>query len=831
MWRRMRMAGTAVLPAIGLLLAFFLFASAGDGVRFVDENGLPLGNTAVFLLCYSSDAPGVAVAAEMMIHTDENGRLRSPLPQSCPYLAAMHLLHQQPSGKPGHGPAYGVYATSWQPGEESPLLATGDVVMGTERPLILFHVVGSLAWQPATPDTLAQIQAGFKEASAYLYDLTEGQMAFGSLTLYTGGQGWETADFRFLPTNDYRPTAFVGGIVAAPTPYTATGGLSTVFAPGEIFLGRFWDGLNAADPVAGSWEQPAAYRTLVHEWLHYAVFLYDEYQSQPRSQTYCTCLDLPLVGSSPGACGGVLPGLAASAMAYHYTASELWHPADGQPASCQASDQWAVHGEADWETLLQWEEAQGLTADWLQMPISVTSGPALGLTEDIFGRFPGYHLFLPLLAAPGTPPAPPTDLTVQIALSTPLTNPITLRGLYPQVYVVGQNLAYHGTSNGDFVLPALLGEISFVGVHTGDRARVFVDRYTVAGEGSGGRFVYPFTSNNDPALSNSQTLTVTADSWRASLDVGYGLTGRLLTSLMVTLTTPVDMETAPTLTLCIPATGCPTAPPWHQPFVQVADNEWVVTVTAVSGTELPHYGLLSVQSAEEGVLIRPFQLAGGVGPGHIEGDAPLRDGMVMVDTETAVSGTHNRVVWMPAASYEALLAPLPAGIGGIVGLPLDIDILLPAPQPVHITLFYSQSVIDRLGISEAQLQLVHFDRLTGGWSVVPLAGNSDILNWVASQPVLQDGIYAVAWQAFQPVQANFQGMPPNGPAPLPVNFINLSTGDFDNSLWQFGDGITSTLTNPQHVYELPGFYTVTLTVSGPGGSDTLIRPNYIFVQP
>ena len=36
-------------------------------------------------------------------------------------------------------------------------------------------------------------------------------------------------------------------------------------------------------------------------------------------------------------------------------------------------------------------------------------------------------------------------------------------------------------------------------------------------------------------------------------------------------------------------------------------------------------------------------------------------------------------------------------------------------------------------------------------------------------------------------------------------------------LWDFGDGQTSTLQNPSHVYATPGSYTVTLTVTNSDG--------------
>ncbi|HNS50786.1 MAG TPA: PKD domain-containing protein [Anaerolineae bacterium] len=78
------------------------------------------------------------------------------------------------------------------------------------------------------------------------------------------------------------------------------------------------------------------------------------------------------------------------------------------------------------------------------------------------------------------------------------------------------------------------------------------------------------------------------------------------------------------------------------------------------------------------------------------------------------------------------------------------------------------------------------------------------------------------------LQAAFTGYPTQGGAPLLVEFVNSSTGDFDTCAWDFGDGGTSgSCGDPSHTYLTPGDYTVSLTVSGPGGTDTLTRTNYI----
>jgi len=77
--------------------------------------------------------------------------------------------------------------------------------------------------------------------------------------------------------------------------------------------------------------------------------------------------------------------------------------------------------------------------------------------------------------------------------------------------------------------------------------------------------------------------------------------------------------------------------------------------------------------------------------------------------------------------------------------------------------------------------------------------------------------------------ANFIAAPLSGTVPLTVTFTDLSMGTVDSRLWDFGDGITLTVTTltTTHTYTASGVYTVSLTASGPGGSGTLTRPNYI----
>ena len=79
--------------------------------------------------------------------------------------------------------------------------------------------------------------------------------------------------------------------------------------------------------------------------------------------------------------------------------------------------------------------------------------------------------------------------------------------------------------------------------------------------------------------------------------------------------------------------------------------------------------------------------------------------------------------------------------------------------------------------------------------------------------------------------ADFTASPTSGPAPLTVRFTNFSRGEITSYYWNFGDGTTSTERDPQHTYQEPGSYTVSLTVRGPGGEDTATKPDFIQVLP
>ena len=83
-----------------------------------------------------------------------------------------------------------------------------------------------------------------------------------------------------------------------------------------------------------------------------------------------------------------------------------------------------------------------------------------------------------------------------------------------------------------------------------------------------------------------------------------------------------------------------------------------------------------------------------------------------------------------------------------------------------------------------------------------------------------------------PPVADFSASTTVGDMPLEVQFTDASTNAPTSWSWEFPGGTpaTSTAQNPLVVYEEPGLYSVTLTVTNAAGSDVKTRTSYILVE-
>ena len=79
--------------------------------------------------------------------------------------------------------------------------------------------------------------------------------------------------------------------------------------------------------------------------------------------------------------------------------------------------------------------------------------------------------------------------------------------------------------------------------------------------------------------------------------------------------------------------------------------------------------------------------------------------------------------------------------------------------------------------------------------------------------------------------ANFSASPLVACVNVPVKFTDLSTGNVNEWLWNFGDKTTSTTKNPTHSYKDTGYFNVTLIVRTSGCSDSIAFSKYIYINP
>jgi len=368
-----------------------------DWIKVVDESGTPMPDSSLYL------------NGQYIGKTDERGLY---LPQSLQenyFLVALAPIEEYGSAREGHNSpdipdqnwADRVYLTNWHTSPDG--AREGDRVTTPEReqlltvraysPLVLFNLVVSIEWDAPTTYT-QQISRAVRHASDYLYDLTDGQMAFGRVAIYNSGGYWADADIQISTKNIVRPHAYVGGITSDDKSHV-------------IRVGRQWDG-NSGNQ--GPWDEPAGYRTLAHEFGHYALHLQDEYVAYTLNQNGELTGEVPAFCTIPHEQLPEDDAENASAMYYQYKTSELsargiaglWSPL------CEQTAQWQINGESAWETLVRKYADTANPPRW-QFSTPADRGSVMAGPEGLSSILPD----LPLIEIhQAGPSAPPRQLTV-----------------------------------------------------------------------------------------------------------------------------------------------------------------------------------------------------------------------------------------------------------------------------------------------------------------------------------------------------------------------------------------------------------------------------------
>lgn len=193
-------------------------------------------------------------------------------------LQGQKLLHRQPAVKRGHEDLdqaiYDLVLDSDRV-EKSGALTSVQAAVGEGRDLHLEHatfrynLLLSVQWD-ADRAFLENVVRGMRAASNYLYDALDGQMCFGKVSIFDNGVHWEDADMQIFAQNDLHANANVDGYRWRWEPW----------APWNtaIHFGRSWNGGAWAWSFGiFPWDDQMMYRTIVHEFGHYGLGLFDEY--------------------------------------------------------------------------------------------------------------------------------------------------------------------------------------------------------------------------------------------------------------------------------------------------------------------------------------------------------------------------------------------------------------------------------------------------------------------------------------------------------------------------------------------------------------------------
>jgi len=165
----------------------------------------------------------------------------------------------------------------------------------------------------------------------------------------------------------------------------------------------------------------------------------------------------------------------------------------------------------------------------------------------------------------------------------------------------------------------------------------------------------------------------------------------------------------------------------------------------------------------------------------------------------------------------------------ISGIPANITITAELGQASAVVTWIDPLVDDNCGSTTLASNYLSGDSF-------PIGTTEVLFTAIDNSGNESSEFFSVVVNAMAPL-ADFIATNVSGTYPLTVDFVDTSTGLITDWLWDFGDGTTSAIQSPTHLYTQEGSYTVNLIVSGPGGSGSMscqpcvqvaIPPDYLF---
>jgi hypothetical protein len=359
---------------IGLLILIFVgqfvipAAASDPAMTQIGQSGTSGSISAVNVTVQVKNESGSTVSGAKVYHegnyigvTNTSGTITVNNVVVGDTLAASYLVYSEPAVKTGHSMggssawAWRVYLTSVDiPDSGTPQLFkvsdTSQVQVLTVRKdqaLIGVHIVAVVEFD-ASSAYLDDLEQSLINASAFLYDVTDGQMLYEIIEIYDDVKNGAASDYVFLADNSVGPNASVGGIAKST---------------GRILF----------PPIRGSnGSNQDADDTMIHEFGHYGLSLYDEYRKRDGS-IWSSCTLNRYTNNDATT--------RASIMDNEHNATELCSRADSAHMHNTATAQDAMNnGETTWETVTRIFKDQQLIPRWtLQSPdtrhVTVVSGP------------------------------------------------------------------------------------------------------------------------------------------------------------------------------------------------------------------------------------------------------------------------------------------------------------------------------------------------------------------------------------------------------------------------------------------------------------------------
>ncbi|UCE36611.1 MAG: PKD domain-containing protein [Thermoplasmata archaeon] len=138
--------------------------------------------------------------------------------------------------------------------------------LGTDPLFFEINLMASLNWD-ASESYMNKLAKGFRKASNFLYDVTDGHLYFRYILIHDNKNNWDNADVQVHKGIAYKNSQ-------SHWPQASVGGFDT---GGEITMPQTYNPYGVSfihyKPDQAEW-----YKTLIHECGHYIMHLYDEYQ-------------------------------------------------------------------------------------------------------------------------------------------------------------------------------------------------------------------------------------------------------------------------------------------------------------------------------------------------------------------------------------------------------------------------------------------------------------------------------------------------------------------------------------------------------------------------